>query len=66
MVRNLVLTPFIDLPCPHFMFCGKKMTEFFKLRDAPATEAQSCTTWINFSPFAPISLLMDATEGKHA
>jgi hypothetical protein len=41
MVRNLVLTPFIDLACAHFMFSSEKMTEFFKLRDAQPTEAQS-------------------------
>ena len=39
MVRNLVLTPFIDLPCAHFMFCGEKMTEFFELRDEQPIEA---------------------------
>jgi hypothetical protein len=41
MVRNLVLTPFIDLTREHFMFSGEKMTEFFKLPEAQPTEAQS-------------------------
>jgi len=41
MVRNLVLTPFIDLTFAHFMFSGEKITEFFKHRDSRPIEAES-------------------------
>ena len=34
MVRNLVLTPFIDLSFAHFMFSGEKATELCKLGDS--------------------------------
>lgn len=41
MVRNLVLTPFIDLAFAHFMFSGKKIREFFKLPDSRPIDAES-------------------------
>jgi len=41
MVRNLVLTPFIDLAFAHFMFSGEKIPEFFQRRDSQPSEAQS-------------------------
>jgi hypothetical protein len=41
MVRNLVLTPFIDLAFAHFMFSGEKIPEFFNLPDSQPTGCNS-------------------------
>jgi hypothetical protein len=64
MVRNLVLTPFIDLAFAHFMFSCEKVTEFFRPRDFAGNRSTILTAGIIFSLCAPISLLMGITEGN--
>jgi hypothetical protein len=58
MVRNLVLTPFIDLSFAHFMFCGEKINELPSLA-AHSRPKRNPDCMVNFSISAPIRLLMD-------
>ena len=61
MVRNLVLTPFIDLGLSHFMFSREIMQEFFMYRPSRNAQAQTHCACIIFPSFLPIGLLI----GQH-
>ncbi len=58
MVRNLVLTPFIDPAYPHFMFSREKYLIFLAHRNSQETDARVRLSWIIFFRSAPIDLLM--------
>jgi hypothetical protein len=65
MVRNLVLTPFIDLAFAHFMFFREKDRFFLQSANLTQTKIESRPAWIIVSACAPINLLIGASlEGR--
>ena len=67
MVRNLVLTPFIDLAFAHFMFSLRKSIDFFAIRQSVANKARIPTRLDHRFPIcADKPIDRGVSEGKAA